>query len=85
VLVVTDVPARLIKQTAGLRRAGMWLRENAAKGFSPTGVFRGLAAIKAAYSYNPVRRWFSLFPIFIFLYHFILYFICIKYFIFLFQ
>ena len=31
-MAVGDVPARLIRQTAGLRRAGMWVRENRTKG-----------------------------------------------------
>ena len=54
VLVVYDVPAHLIKQTVGLRWAGMWRRENPTKALEPTGVFRSLARFKRAYIYNPV-------------------------------
>ena len=42
--VVYDVARPPLKQCVALRGRAMWVRENATKGVSPTGVFRTLAA-----------------------------------------
>ena len=55
-LQVGDVPARLIKQTAGLRRAGMWVRENRIKGGQPDCGFSNPEGANSARSANRMLR-----------------------------
>jgi hypothetical protein len=58
--VINDVFAVAIKELrSNSSNSKNVVEKKSTKALAPTGFFRSLAALKAAYIYNPVKCWFS--------------------------